>query len=740
MGRLRSPLLGSAFALPLLLPQTSFSAPCVDYSQYLHIHGSLPIDEFDFSSVRDLELVDDLLFMAAASSYGSAVSWIEVADVSDPENPALLDPTPVPGVITGMQIVGNHAFVVGDSGMTVLDVSNPSDFPIVGEMNIPFGARDFEIVGDIAYIANPPGLVVADISNPLQPHILGSRSLGTSTMQVEVLEPYAYLGTTFDFRIVDVSNPNNPVQVGTYPDLGGAMEIRGTRLYMGDYPALKILDLTNPILPQLIQEIPTSLSYIFAIDIADDKLHVAGNQLEIFDISSLEEPERFGTIEVCGSASILVDGEYAFSGCAIGLQVIDVSNPANVPILGSLDIPNYSPSIKMGSGVVYVGNAENTGTGYGALHVVDVSDPSNPVLLGTLSTWEVRGIAIAGNHAALACGASGLRVASVLDPTNPVIVGARNTPGTAEDVEVTSLGTHAVIDDGGSSIVIMTIANPTNPQIVSSFALAGSCSDFGISGDLFIGATTGLGTNAFQVVDIAVPANPVPVGYLDFGSFQARSVAVSGSLAYVTGDGEMGHTLNVIDSSDPSVPEIIASIPILIGGGSGTRSSLVGQTLYLFTTDGLQTIDVSNPLAPRLIGHTHYVDASNIAANSEIVCLSLREGGLVIFPPQCESGPVSVSELPLLSQTALGSVYPNPFHQAASVRFTLANACQARLTVHDVAGRLVRDVAKQEFGEGLHTVVWDGQDEHALPVSPGVYFVRLETPDHQEARRVVRLR
>jgi hypothetical protein len=667
--------------------------------------------------------------MAAASSYGSAVSWIKVADVSDPENPALLDQTPIPGVITGLEIVGNHAFVVGDSGMTVLDVSNPLDSPIVGSMDIPFGARDFEIVGDKAYIANPPGLVLADISNPLQPHILGSLPLGTSTLQVEGLESYAYLGTTYDFRIVDVSDPSNPIQVGTHPELYGPMEIRGNRLYTGYNSNLQILDLTNPIVPQLIQEISTSWIWISALDIADDKAYVAGNKLEIFDISSIANPVRLGTMEVTGPGSILVEGEYAFSGSGFGLEVINVSNPNEVPALGSLESPPsppYAACVEMASGIAYIGS-KSLNLGHGALDLVDVSTPSLPIHLGSLTTWEVLGVALSGSHAVLACGASGIRVVAVQDPTNPTIVGARNTPGYARDVEV--LGSHALIADGVNVFLMMTIANPSNPQIVSSLTLDGPCNDVELfHDDLVLAAAGGL-----QVLDVSIPSSPLVVGSIDINPPNVTNVAVSESYAFVTSNiSGTNHHLTVVDCANPSTPEEVSSI-FLDGAG---QCSIVGDVLYVNGAD-VFVFDISDPLNLRRIGR---LDTGVVATDEEIVC-TLSSNGLLTYPPQCGSVAVSTPQIPL-GRVGAGftSISPNPFGKETLISFAVHSSARIHLSIYDVAGRLVRNLADQVFPQGVHGIQWNGRDESQSQASPGVYLVRMETPTHREARRIVHVR
>jgi flagellar hook assembly protein FlgD len=50
-----------------------------------------------------------------------------------------------------------------------------------------------------------------------------------------------------------------------------------------------------------------------------------------------------------------------------------------------------------------------------------------------------------------------------------------------------------------------------------------------------------------------------------------------------------------------------------------------------------------------------------------------------------------------------------------------------RLGVFDAAGRLVRVLVDDRLARGAHTVVWNGRDKNAATVSPGVYFLRLES-------------
>jgi hypothetical protein len=81
-------------------------------------------------------------------------------------------------------------------------------------------------------------------------------------------------------------------------------------------------------------------------------------------------------------------------------------------------------------------------------------------------------------------------------------------------------------------------------------------------------------------------------------------------------------------------------------------------------------------------------------------------------------------------------VSPNPANPMAEVQFDLERSSPVALVVYDVRGRLVRRLESGEFGAGTHQVQFDGRDDRGRALASGIYFVRLETPQHMLAKRV----
>jgi len=82
---------------------------------------------------------------------------------------------------------------------------------------------------------------------------------------------------------------------------------------------------------------------------------------------------------------------------------------------------------------------------------------------------------------------------------------------------------------------------------------------------------------------------------------------------------------------------------------------------------------------------------------------------------------------------------PNPSRGAATLAFSLTREGEVSLAVHDVAGRLVRQITSGRHVAGTHRATWDGLDAGGAAVRAGIYFVQLVSPEGTLRTRLVRL-
>jgi hypothetical protein len=82
---------------------------------------------------------------------------------------------------------------------------------------------------------------------------------------------------------------------------------------------------------------------------------------------------------------------------------------------------------------------------------------------------------------------------------------------------------------------------------------------------------------------------------------------------------------------------------------------------------------------------------------------------------------------PAVSGPRLSTARPNPARDEVHFEIEAMHAGLARLTIHDLSGRLVGMPAETRIGMGRHTVVWDARRGNR--VAPGIYFARLRWID-----------
>lgn len=73
----------------------------------------------------------------------------------------------------------------------------------------------------------------------------------------------------------------------------------------------------------------------------------------------------------------------------------------------------------------------------------------------------------------------------------------------------------------------------------------------------------------------------------------------------------------------------------------------------------------------------------------------------------------------------LAAAIPNPFNPITELEFQLGGRHWVELQIFDLAGRLVRTLARDDLEGGVHRKQWDGTDEAGATVASGVYVAVL---------------
>ena len=105
-------------------------------------------------------------------------------------------------------------------------------------------------------------------------------------------------------------------------------------------------------------------------------------------------------------------------------------------------------------------------------------------------------------------------------------------------------------------------------------------------------------------------------------------------------------------------------------------------------------------------------------------------------------GSGELTEQPEAAAATISAVIaPNPFNPSTTISFNVPGAGgHVAVSIYNMAGKLVRQMADTDMQSGQHTLTWDGRGESGESLGSGVYFCRIETPGQSDQKKLVLLK
>ena len=217
---------------------------------------------------------------------------------------------------------------------------------------------------------------------------------------------------------------------------------------------------------------------------------------------------------------------------------------------------------------------------------VSTTDALNVELLGQVG-GAARASATQGNYSYLGVGPR-LVILDISNPASPVFVG-QTVPMPQPIQDVVIAGAYAYIADGEAGLRVVNLAVPAEPVEVGFADTPGDARGVVVAGSYAYMADY---TGGLRVISIADPTHPIEVGAFDFLE-ASLDVAITGSYVFLV-DADM-HLL-VLDVSDPTNP-VHAGYCDTPGETLGVFIS--GSYAYVADdTNGLRVINITNPTDP----------------------------------------------------------------------------------------------------------------------------------------------
>lgn len=100
----------------------------------------------------------------------------------------------------------------------------------------------------------------------------------------------------------------------------------------------------------------------------------------------------------------------------------------------------------------------------------------------------------------------------------------------------------------------------------------------------------------------------------------------------------------------------------------------------------------------------------------------------------------STNEEVLPIVTAIYQNVPNPFNPETTIRFDLSNSVDVKLDIYNVKGQKIKTLVNTTLEPGVHTYIWQGEEDNGSPVASGVYFYKLKAGEFEQVRKMMVLK
>jgi hypothetical protein len=268
-----------------------------------------------------------------------------------------------------------------------------------------------------------------------------------------------------------------------------------------------------------------------------------------------------------------------------------------------------------------------------------------------------------------------------------------------------------------------------------------------------IGDLNGDGRPDLAVANSGASSASVLIGSGD-GAFGAKNDHTTGSSPTSVAIGD----LNGDGNRDVAVANGGANtVSVLINTGGGVTATLLSNFEGGWTTEGIEVRwkfgepgsfsgaeldrcnDASGPWS-HVIGERRDLGETAVLLDRSVepdqayyyrLVVTQRDGSVMIF------GPLVVTAGGSLNRFELVAVAPNPTQGVARIDFKVAHEARVRLSVLDVLGRRVAQLADAVYRPGRYQAVWDGRNDRGGAPPAGLYFVRYEWPGQHSVRRLL---
>lgn len=430
--------------------------------------------------------INAVVLLGDVAYVGGDTGNVWCLDISTPSSPQVKSVTPMPGGFRprSMHVLGTR-LVIGGGGLfwfpgnvSIFEIVDRTNLVLRSSITVVGAVLDCDAPGATLYVATGTvALQTVDITDVTRPRLLATIATDSDTAIIRrglcVRNGFGFVADgSAGLRVINCSEASAPHPLNEFDTKGMTRDVQlvENTAFLADYNnGLQIVDVSKLEQPELIGGVRTTNGYAMQLKVLGDVCFIANGPggLQPVNIANKRLPSLYKPLSIGDEAlCVCLVGNKALVGYSGGFKVIDVSNPGSLVEQVDFKCGGSVRDIVVDEGRAYLA--------CNGLRIVDVANPLEPKMLGSLAGSSAWGLAVRAKTVYMANGDSGLYIIDADDPSKPVVK-LNGIPGMYQARAVTIQQNYAFVACGQNGLEIIDISNNAAPVRLPKFNTTGYC-------------------------------------------------------------------------------------------------------------------------------------------------------------------------------------------------------------------------------------------------------------------------
>ena len=249
-----------------------------------------PVKRMDIGAL-ELHIQDPLLFVGGYDS-------VRIYDISDGANPSFLGSFPLShGGVTGIAVIGNIAIVSTDAqqdnNIYIVDITNRGDPQVLYERRgTDYGSVVYDVhtYGNWIFLCADGGLLTGQLTDVNDLVLVGGITIDEEVYDVVTVGTRAYISTDYTVKILNITDPAAPsiIDSADSNDFNNGLDVEGDVLGVAEgLEGISFYDLSNPDVLSLVttRRMPLG-NEVLAVDLRENYAYGATLIYRSFDVTA----------------------------------------------------------------------------------------------------------------------------------------------------------------------------------------------------------------------------------------------------------------------------------------------------------------------------------------------------------------------------------------------------------------------------------------------------------------------